>query len=133
MSDLLSVKLLITIGDDEATIARAHRGFVDLARNRKPVRHAVEARSSGALLFASEQVLTPREAFNASTETVATGVAAGRISAESITPYPPGIPVVAPGERITREVLDYLREGVGEGMYISGLSDPTFGTIRVVR
>ena len=59
--------------------------------------------------------------------------AVGRISTESITPYPPGIPIVAPGERLSRDIVEYLRAGIAEGMYISGLSDTSFATVRVVR
>jgi lysine decarboxylase len=133
MSDLLSVMLLITIGDSEASIAAALGGFRGLERHRRPARHGVSARSSGNLLFQGEQVLTPREAFLAPTLVVPIEDAAGRVSAEAITPYPPGIPIVAPGERVSRDILDYLRTGVAEGMYISGLSDPTASTLRVVK
>jgi arginine/lysine/ornithine decarboxylase len=133
MSDLLSVMLLVTIGDDDASIDRAIDGFQSLTSLRRPPRHAVSSRSSGDLLFGQHAELTPRQAFIAPSESVPTGLAAGRISAESVTPYPPGIPLVAPGERLTIDVIDYLRSGIEEGMYISGLSDPSFATVRVVR
>jgi arginine/lysine/ornithine decarboxylase len=133
MSDLLSVMLLITIGDDDRSIGRALAGFRSLTALRKPPRHAVAARSSGDLLFGHLAELTPRQAFMAAAEHVPVGQAAGRVSAESITPYPPGIPLVAPGERLTSDVLDYLRAGIEEGMYVSGLADPAFATVRVVR
>lgn len=133
MSDLLSVLFLITIGDDDASIARLIAGLKSLPAHRKPGQSTALPRSTGELLFAGEVVLTPREAFSADTERIAPEVAAGRISAESITPYPPGIPIITPGERIRAEVIDYLRSGVEAGMYISGLSDETFGTLRVVR
>ncbi|MFW6075769.1 MAG: ornithine decarboxylase, partial [Chloroflexota bacterium] len=57
----------------------------------------------------------------------------GGISAENITPYPPGIPVVTPGERIRSDVVDYLRSGLERGMHISGVADPTLATLRLVR
>ncbi|MCS7051591.1 MAG: hypothetical protein NZL87_08265 [Thermomicrobium sp.] len=57
----------------------------------------------------------------------------GRVAAEPITPYPPGIPVVAPGEVIRPEVVDFLLEGIAAGMRFNGASDPTLGTVRVVR
>jgi lysine decarboxylase len=132
MSDLLSVMLLVTIGDDEASIERAAAGFRALHALRKPPRHDVGARSIGALLFGGAAELTPRQAFLAPARVVPVEQAAGRISAESITPYPPGIPIVAPGERFSPEVIDYLRAGIVEGMYLSGLADPTFATVRVI-
>ena len=52
-----------------------------------------------------EMVLTPREAFFAGEEAVPLTAAAGRIAAEAITPYPPGIPLVMPGERLSDDVL----------------------------
>ena len=133
MSDLVSVLFLITIGDDDETISRLISGLEALPAHRKPPDMVALPRSTGELLFSGETVLTPREAFSAVTARVAPDVAVGRISAESITPYPPGIPIVTPGERIRSEVIDYLQTGIEAGMYLSGLSDETFETIRVVR
>jgi arginine/lysine/ornithine decarboxylase len=63
---------------------------------------------------------------------VPAGQAAGRIAAEMISPYPPGVPAVAPGEVITEEVVAYLRSGVEAGLLLPDASDPTAGTLRVV-
>lgn len=133
MSDLLSVMLLVTIGDDAGSIDRAIAGFQSLTALRKPQRHAVSARSSGDLIFGQVAELTPRQAFMADSTMVPVREAVGRLSADSITPYPPGIPLVAPGEWLTAETLDYLSAGIDEGMYVSGLTDPSFNTVRVVR
>ncbi|CAN5794927.1 arginine decarboxylase [soil metagenome] len=132
MSDLMSVLLLITIGDDDHSISRLIAGLRDLPNHRRQAGTGVMPRSTGELLFSGEAVMTPREAFSATVEHVAPAAAVGRISAESITPYPPGIPIITPGERIRTEVIDYLRAGIEAGMYISGLSDETFSTLRVV-
>jgi arginine decarboxylase len=80
-----------------------------------------------------EPVMLPRDAFFAAKETVAVGQAAGRVCAEQITPYPPGIPVIIPGERITEELLSYLRSGLAAGMQLPDPADPGLSTIRVVR
>lgn len=58
--------------------------------------------------------------------------AAGRVAAEMITPYPPGIPAVLPGERLTEPVLRYLRTGLAAGMYLPDPADPALDTVRVV-
>ena len=50
-----------------------------------------------------------------------------------VTPYPPGVPVLAPGERISREAVDYLRSGVAAGMLIPEAADPKVESLRVVR
>ncbi|MBF6479448.1 ornithine decarboxylase, partial [Nocardia cyriacigeorgica] len=56
----------------------------------------------------------------------------GRIAAEQLTPYPPGIPVVVPGELIDDAVVDYLRSGVAAGMNVPDAADQSLRTIRVV-
>jgi arginine decarboxylase len=58
--------------------------------------------------------------------------AAGRIAAEQITPYPPGIPAVVPGERLNDAVIDYLRSGLKAGMMLPDPADPSMQTFRVV-
>jgi lysine decarboxylase len=76
--------------------------------------------------------MSPRDAFFAPTRTVPLDEAVGRISAELVIPYPPGIPVLAPGDVIEAGKLAYLREGADAGMYISGPADPSLGTIQIV-
>jgi arginine/lysine/ornithine decarboxylase len=78
-----------------------------------------------------QQAMPPREAYFALTDQVADPV--GRISAEMISPYPPGVPAVLPGERFNQSVVRYLRAGVAAGMKIPDASDPTLSTFRVVR
>lgn len=79
-----------------------------------------------------EQVITPREAFFADYADVPVDEAAGRICAEQITPYPPGIPAALPGERLTHPVLGYLRSGLAAGMVIPDVADTSLETVRVV-
>jgi arginine decarboxylase len=79
-----------------------------------------------------ETVERPREAFFGAAETVSVGDAVGRVAAEQITPYPPGIPAVVPGERINQEVLDFLRSGLEAGMVLPDPADPSLETVRVV-
>jgi arginine decarboxylase len=76
--------------------------------------------------------MSPRDAFFARVEQVPVTDAAGRVAAEMVSPYPPGVPVLAPGERITQEVLDYLTSGVTAGMLIPDAADPSMETVRVV-
>jgi lysine decarboxylase len=79
-----------------------------------------------------EQVLAPREAFFAPVETVPADAAAGRVSAELVAPYPPGVPVLAPGERITAAALDALHAARSDGARIAYAADPTLATLAVV-
>jgi arginine/lysine/ornithine decarboxylase len=76
-------------------------------------------------------VVSPRDAFYARAESVPFAQAEGRVSAEVVTPYPPGIPVLMPGERITRDVMDGL-VAVREARCPISASDATIETLRVV-
>lgn len=80
-----------------------------------------------------ELVLTPREAFLGPQEVIPFDSAAGRIAAEGLAAYPPGIPNVLPGERLSGETLDYIRESVAHGGYVRGGSDRELKTLRVSR
>jgi arginine decarboxylase len=79
-----------------------------------------------------DNAMIPRDAFFAQTEDVPAKEAVGRICAEQVTPYPPGIPVLLPGERIGQAVLDYLRTGLAAGMVLPDPADPELNTLRVV-
>lgn len=79
-----------------------------------------------------ETVMLPRDAFFARTEMVPAEKAAGRVAAEQITPYPPGIPAVVPGEQLDDAVIDYLRSGADAGMTLPDSSDPKVHEFRVV-
>jgi arginine decarboxylase len=76
--------------------------------------------------------LSPREAFLATQEPVPLGEAAGRIAAESLAAYPPGVPNVLPGERLTAPTLAYIADSLAHGGLVRGASDRTLRTIRVV-
>ena len=82
--------------------------------------------------FENEVVMPPREAFLGEADVVTVDDAVGRVSAEAIAGYPPGIPVLLPGERITDEVIEYLRSLKAVGARLHGASDPDFKTICVL-
>src|SRR3954465_8943826 len=83
--------------------------------------------------FENEVVVAPREAFLGASEAIAVDDSIGRVSAEAIAGYPPGIPVLLPGERITDEVIEYLRSLKAVGARLHGASDPGFRTIHVLQ
>jgi len=80
-----------------------------------------------------ELVLTPRQAYLGPQEVVAFSRAAGRIAAESLASYPPGIPNVLPGERLSAETLSYIQHTLEQGGSVRGASDRKLQTLRVVR
>ncbi|WP_433221756.1 aminotransferase class I/II-fold pyridoxal phosphate-dependent enzyme [Dactylosporangium sp. CS-047395] len=82
--------------------------------------------------FEPEPVVLPRDAFFGPAEQVPADQAVGRICAEQLTPYPPGIPALIPGEHISAEIVDYLRTGLAAGMVIPDAADTSLATIRTV-
>jgi len=79
-----------------------------------------------------ELAMTPRAAYLGPQEVVPADRAAGRIAAESLATYPPGIPNVLPGERLTSETLAYIRSALEQGGSVRGASDRLLHTVRVV-
>jgi arginine decarboxylase len=89
-------------------------------------------RASIAFTADVEPGMSPRDAFFAQHERVAVREAIGRICAETVTPYPPGIPALAPGEVVTADVIEALRDERAAGSRISYCSDPALDTLLVV-
>jgi lysine decarboxylase len=77
--------------------------------------------------------MPPRQAFFAQRDAVPIDRAVGRVSAELVAPYPPGIPVLAPGEEITAATLDSLEQARAAGVRIAYAADPTLATLQVIR
>jgi arginine/lysine/ornithine decarboxylase len=84
-------------------------------------------------MIASIISISPREAFFANSEAIPLAETEERICAEIICPYPPGIPVLMPGEIITKSALEYLQEIQDMGGFISGCADETLQTVKVVK
>jgi arginine decarboxylase len=80
----------------------------------------------------NEVAVAPREAFLGEAEQLPVDDAVGRISCEAIASYPPGVPALLPGERISAETVSYLRELAAGGARLHGASDPQFHTINVL-
>jgi lysine decarboxylase len=75
--------------------------------------------------------MTPRQAFLGAQEAVPVEQAVGRIASESLAAYPPGIPNVLPGERITPEIWEYVQAVIAAGGALRGASDRSMRTARV--
>jgi arginine decarboxylase len=85
-----------------------------------------------ALPSISSLAFSPRQAFFAEHQTVPLAEALGHISADWICPYPPGIPMLFPGEKISSTTLDDLQQAQQAGAELTGCSDPSLATLRVV-
>lgn len=132
LSDHRRIEAQLTFADNDTTaelLLNALDSLVEAAA-LLPKPRPIELPSPGDLEL--DTVMLPRDAFFAPCEDVPVAEAAGRICAEQITPYPPGIPVLLPGERIGRNALDYLVTGVNAGIVLPDPADPELNTVRVV-
>jgi arginine decarboxylase len=130
LADRDTIIPIVTLADDGATVAR----FTDvlsaaIERHRGSPRQPVP---SAAWTVTPEVAMAPREAFFSPNETVGADAAIGRVSAELVAPYPPGVPVLAPGEIISAGALAALRAARAEGGRIAYAADPTLATLQVV-
>ncbi len=130
MADRDTVVPIPTIADDAEHLAAFTEVLIEaIERHRGAPRQLAVAASWSV---EPQPVLAPRDAFFAPNQTVAAAAAVGRISAELIAPYPPGIPVLAPGELITAEAVAALREVAADGGRIAYAADPSLATFQVV-
>ncbi|MBV9381470.1 MAG: hypothetical protein JOY82_24160 [Streptosporangiaceae bacterium] len=130
MADRDTVVPIPTIADDEETLAAFTEALVaSIERHRGAPRRPVV---TATWTVQPQTIMAPREAFFARNETVTADAAIGRVSAELVAPYPPGVPVLAPGELITGEAVDGLREVAADGGRIAYAADPTLATFQIV-
>lgn len=121
----------LSVADDETTAARLVDALTKLsaAASDLPAAPRISLPSPDELQL--ETVMAPRDAFLRPASLVPAEQAVGRIAAEQLTPYPPGIPAVVPGERLNSAVIDYRRSGKAAGMGIPDASDPSLECFRV--
>ncbi|MFS0897959.1 aminotransferase class I/II-fold pyridoxal phosphate-dependent enzyme [Mycolicibacterium litorale] len=132
LADHRRIMALITFADSESEadrfvealteLAGAHEGREPLDLGERPVLDELR----------TETVMLPRDAYLGHTEMVSWRKAAGRLSAEMICPYPPGIPIVAPGELITDAIVAYLERQAAAGVMVEGAADESLAEMRVV-
>jgi lysine decarboxylase len=124
-----------------AVFGMGERGLPEAARLVEALRAVAERvgldpGGAGASFAApppwGELAMTPRDAYLGAQEVVPAAQAAGRIAAESLATYPPGIPNVLPGERLTAETLAYVQRTLELGGSVRGASDRLLHTVRVV-
>ncbi|GAA1832828.1 aminotransferase class I/II-fold pyridoxal phosphate-dependent enzyme [Luedemannella flava] len=131
MADRDTIVPIVTLADTRESVDRLVDALVGLVeRHRGPARPVGLAIQWGA---PAEAAMTPRDAFFADHETVPADRAVGRVCAEVVAPYPPGVPVLVPGEVVTESLLAGLRAARDAGTRIAYAADPTLGTLQVVR
>ncbi len=132
LADHRRLMALITYADTEATARRVVEAVTALVDAHDGATRIEPMGVASLPELRMETVMLPRDAFLGHTEMVPWRDAAGRVSAEMICPYPPGIPIVAPGELLTSPVVEYFQEQAAAGVMVEGAADETLAELRVV-
>jgi arginine decarboxylase len=131
MADQDTVVFLATLTDSRADFEFLADGVIEIAQSLQG-----ELRPSATALSWSVVPtvgISMRDAYFAVTELVSSTDAVGRISADLIAPYPPGVAVIAPGEILTQEIVSGLASSHKAGVRIAYATDPTLQSYRVVK
>ncbi|MFM7530017.1 MAG: arginine decarboxylase, partial [Nodosilinea sp.] len=135
LAELHHLTLIINWGNTPGDIQRCHQGLARLSARQAlvtPLPQAKKLSRESLSSPCSRPLLSPRQAFFSSHLTLPAPQALGQISAETLSAYPPGIPTLLAGEVITSTALEHLICLKHEGACISGPSDPSLNTLKVV-
>lgn len=131
LSDLYNILCIVTPGDTEKEAQILLEALKNLS---KEFHHQAEKVKVQVMLpDIPVLALTPRDAFYAETEVVPFEKSEGRIIAEFVMVYPPGIPIFIPGEIITKENLLYIKKNIEAGLPVQGPEDYELKTLRVIK
>ncbi|WP_373525475.1 aminotransferase class I/II-fold pyridoxal phosphate-dependent enzyme [Nostoc sp.] len=134
-ASLQHLTFIISLGNTPADIEQLVQSFTTLAKEYRRTNLTLNNHLCQNLISTVSHALhfSPREAFFTVSETLPLIQTSDRICAEIVCPYPPGIPMLMPGEVITKPVLDYLQQIQAMGGFISGCNDTSFKTLKVVK
>lgn len=128
MADLYNILGIVSIGDSKQDIDALINALKDIA-----FKHGVKkVKNKTITLLNPDLIVSPRDAYYSNHKVVPLEQAAGEISAEMIMVYPPGIPVICPGEKITKDIIDYVKILKEEECHLQGTVDPYVDYIRVL-
>ena len=127
------VLALAAVGDSEEGFERLCRAIEEIDQEESQKKREKEGQTAERVAYTSmNQLMSVTEAMEAESEACRLEESVGRISAEFGYLYPPGIPLIVPGEQITGQFIRNMRIYMEEGLYLQGLEDYTNETIRVV-
>jgi arginine decarboxylase len=134
---LQHLTFIISLGNTQEDIEQLVQGFTTLALDKTPSSNPLLAIREGGQeitkVLWDNMRISPREAFFAATETLPLEKTGDRICAEIVCPYPPGIPLLMPGEVITKSAIEYLQQIQGMGGFITGCADLSLKSLKVVQ
>lgn len=128
LAEMNTLMALITIGDTKESVDKLIFGIQQLeshysSKKKNTVIHRPDL---------PEVIITPRDAFYQHKRKVKLEDSKGEISGEMIMAYPPGIPIICPGEKITKEIIDYIKLLKNEHSSLQGATDPFINEIMVL-
>jgi arginine/lysine/ornithine decarboxylase len=126
--DLGNILAIISVGDRALEIERLVSALSEIKR----LYSKDESGMFDHEYITPEVVIKPKAAFYSDKKTVTIEQSKGAVSGEFVMAYPPGIPILAPGERITAEILDYIRYSKEKGCYLTGTEDMNVDNINIV-
>ena len=129
LGDIANTLAYISIGDREREIERLVSALAEIKRNYS---------RDSAGMFTQEYIdpkveVSPQDAFYAEKESLPIGQTKGRVCSEFVMCYPPGIPILAPGEQITQEILDYIMYVKEKGCSMTGPEDAGIEHLNVLK
>jgi lysine decarboxylase len=131
MADSDTVVFLATLADSQVEFDALAEALIPILKSEQKEPRATATSLSWSVV--PSVALSMRDAYFAETEMVAAAQAVGRISADLIAPYPPGVAVVAPGELLTKVIIEGLAATKAAGVRIAYATDPTLVSYRVVK
>jgi lysine decarboxylase len=131
MADRDTIVFLATLADNADDFSTLSEALVPILKSLQTTPRPTQTSLSWSIV--PTVAVSMRDAYFADTEYVAAEKAIGRISADLIAPYPPGVAVVAPGELLTEAIISGLAATQKAGVRIAYASDPTLATYRVTK
>jgi len=128
LGDIHTIMAIVSIGDTKSNMNKLINALVDIRQKFK----TDKVIKTDFLWSRPQMVVTPREAYYANKKAVKLSQSIGEIAGESVMAYPPGIPIVAPGEKITKEVVQYINFLQKQDCVLTGTDDPKLETILIL-
>jgi arginine/lysine/ornithine decarboxylase len=126
--DIGNLLAYISIGDRKQDLERLIGAFAEISRRYKRDKTGMMNQE----YIAPELVIMPQQAFYAKKRAMPLEESAGHVCCEFVMCYPPGIPILAPGERITRDIIDYICYAKEKGCLLTGTEDMSIARINVL-
>ncbi|QSZ27484.1 aminotransferase class I/II-fold pyridoxal phosphate-dependent enzyme [Aceticella autotrophica] len=127
MADLSNIMAIISFGDDSESVKFLVNSLKKLTLNRRRGEELITGR-----ILRPEVIVAPRDAYYGKNKSVLLEESAGEISAEMIMVYPPGIPMLCPGERITKDIIEKVKLLKKQHCQLQGMEDPNMEHIKVL-